>query len=377
MNATGITDAVRADFDTCLADADEGGALELAVGLVTSGVSAEDVLLGLVAPAQVRVGERWESGEWTVAQEHAATHVSRLTVDAVASAAPVGGGSPRHVLVACSDGEWHVLPSHILAEVLRLRGFQVRSLGGSVSPHELLSDVHLNGPDVVALSCTLTFNLPLAHRQIETCRCAGVPVMTGGPGFGPEGTWAYALGADLYAADARDAAEALLHRWPPALCGESSVQAGAVEEYAALVRRRPELLADLAHVLRDVFPGLRERSDIPGGSGSSGGSGPSGSSCHSGNSGPSGREHEEGTDFLGRLLDSLAAAVFVDDARVFTGQLAFAAAYFSARSVEPRCLLAMTDALADRLRGSPRTLGTLSAGRRYLVTREADSRRPE
>ncbi|MBL1117235.1 cobalamin-dependent protein [Streptomyces sp. 110] len=364
MNATGITDAVRADFDVCLADADEGGALELAVGLVTSGVSAEDVLLGLVAPAQVRVGERWESGEWTVAQEHAATHVSRLTVDAVASAAraPVGGGSPRHVLVACGDGEWHVLPSHILAEVLRLRGFQVRSLGGSVSPHELLSDVHQNGPDVVALSCTLTFNLPLAHRQIETCRCAGVPVMTGGPGFGPEGIWAYALGADLYAADARDAAEALLRHWPPVLRGESSVQDGAVEEYAALVRRRPDLLAHLAHVLRDVFPGLRERPDIP-------------NIPYS--SGSSGREHEEGTEFLGRLLDSLAAAVFVGDERVFTGQLAFAAAYFSARSVRPRCLLAMTDALADRLRGSPRTLGTLSAGRRYLVTREADSRRPE
>ncbi|MFD0446044.1 B12-binding domain-containing protein [Streptomyces indonesiensis] len=367
MNATGITDAVRADFDACLADADEGGALELAVGLVTSGVSAEDVLLGLVAPAQVRVGERWESGEWTVAREHSATHVSRLTVDAVASAAhPLPGRPPRHVLVACSDGEWHVLPSHILAEVLRLRGFQVRSLGGSISPPELLSDVHQSGPDIVALSCTLTFNLPLAHRQIETCRCAGVPVMAGGRGFGPEGTWAYALGADLYAADARAAAEALLRRWPPVFCGESSVQADAVEEYAALVRRRPELLAHLAHALRDVFPGLRTRSDGPDGSGGSGGSGsPDGS----------GREHEEGTDFLGRLLDSLAAAVFVDDARVFTGQLAFAAAYLSARSVEPRCLLAMTDALADHLRGSPRALDTLSAGRRCLAARETDSRR--
>ncbi|WPB91244.1 cobalamin B12-binding domain-containing protein [Streptomyces malaysiensis] len=352
MSGTGITDVVRADFDTRLADADEDGALELAVGLVTSGVSAEDVLLGLVAPAQVRVGEKWESGEWTVAREHAATYVSRRAVDAVAAAAraPVGAGSPGHVLVACGDGEWHVLPSHILAEVLRLRGFQVRSLGGSVSPGELLSDVHQNGPDVVALSCTLSSNLPLAHRQIATCRCAGVPVITGGPGFGPQGIWAYTLGADLYAADARGAAEALLRHWPPVLCGESSVQADAVAAYATLVRRRPELLDHLAHALREVFPALW---------------------------GGTGREHEEGADFLGRLLDSLAAAVFVDDERVFTGQLAFAARYLSARSVESRCLLVLTDALADRLHGSPRTLDTLSAGRRSLVAREADCHRPE
>ncbi|AEM80990.1 cobalamin B12-binding domain-containing protein [Streptomyces violaceusniger] len=349
MNGTGITDTARADFDTCLAGADEDGALELATGLVTSGVNAEDVLLGLVAPAQVRVGERWESGEWTVAQEHAATHVSRLTVDAIASTArtvrtPAEAGPPRHVLVACSDGEWHVLPSHILTEVLRLRGFHVRSLGGSVSPHELLSDVHQNGPDVVALSCTLSWNLPLAHRQIETCRCAGVPVMTGGPGFGPDGTWAYALGADLYAADARGAAEALLHPWPPVTCGESSVQAGAVEAYAVLVRQRPELLAHVTHALRDVLPGLRNRS---------------------------GMEHEEAADFLGRLLDSLAAAVFVDDERVFTGHLAFAATYLSARSVDPRCLLTLTDALTARLRGAPRALTTLAAGRRCLIERGA------
>ena len=72
--------------------------------------------------------------------------------------------------------------------MLRLRGFSVRALGGHVSPDELIADVHQNGPDVVAISCTLPWNLPLAHRQIEMCRWAGVPVMTGGTGFGPEGT---------------------------------------------------------------------------------------------------------------------------------------------------------------------------------------------
>lgn len=355
MSGTGITVGVRADFEACLALADEGGALELAIGLVTSGVGAEEVLLRLVAPAQVKVGERWQSGEWTVAQEHAATHVSGQVVDAVASAArrtarsPVGSASHGHVLVACSDGEWHVLPSRILAEVLRLRGFRVRSLGGSVSPYELLSDVHRNAPDVIALSCTVPWNLPLAHRQIVACRAAGVPVMAGGPGFGPDGVWAYALGADRYAADAGGGAEALHHHWPPVLRGESSVAAGAVEAYAMLVRRRPELLRYLVDRTWDAFRDLRGRS---------------------------GTDREESAELLGRLLDSLAAAVFVDDERVLTGQLAFAGAFLAARSVDPRCLLALTDALAHRLRGSPRALDKLAAGRRRLVEQEDDSRHP-
>lgn len=352
MSGTRITEAARAGFDACLAAADEDAAIELAVGLVASGVSAEDVLLRLVAPAQLKVGELWASGEWTVAQEHAATHVSSRTVDEVASAArgtarpPAGSGAQGRVLVACSDGEWHVLPSRILTEVLRLRGFDVRSLGGSVPPDGILSDVHQHGPDVVALSCTLPWNLPLAYRQIEICRWAGVPVIAGGSGFGPAGAWAYALGADLYAADARDAAEALLHRWPPVLRGESSVGADAVEAYAMLVRQRPGLLEYLASALRDVCPGL---------------------------GGSSGTEQEEGTGFLGRLLDSLAAAVFVDDERVFTRHLAFVRTYLAARSADSRCLLAMTDALAGRLNGSPRALDKLSAGRRFLTGQEDGS----
>ncbi|MFF0723347.1 B12-binding domain-containing protein [Streptomyces sp. NPDC004134] len=365
MSEPRITEAARARFDACLADADEDAAVELTVDLVTSGVSAEDVLLRLVAPAQVRVGERWESGEWTVAQEHAATHVSRKAVDGVTSAArgtarlPDGAGSRGHVLVACSDGEWHVLPSQILTEVLRLHGFDVRSLGGSVSPHGMLSDVHQNGPDVVAVSCTLPWNLPLAHRQIEICRSAGVPVITGGAGFGPEGTWAYALGADLYAADARGAVDALTRHWPPVLRGESSVEADAVEAYAMLVRQRPGLLEHLTAALRDAAPGLRGSSGTADGTGSG-----------------SAMEHEESTGFLGRLLDSLAAAVYVDDERVFTRHLAFARTYLTTRSADSRCLIVMADALADRLDESPRALDQLSAGRRFLVEQEDAPRRP-
>ncbi|WP_407560769.1 B12-binding domain-containing protein [Streptomyces sp. 184] len=364
MSDSGITDAARAGFDACLADADEEAAVELATGLVASGVSAEDVLLQLVAPAQVRVGKRWESGEWSVAQEHAATHVSRRTVDGIASAAReiarsrAGAGSRGQVLVACSDGEWHILPADILTEVLRLRGFDVRSLGGSVSPHGILSDVHQNGPDVVAVSCTLPWNLPLAYRQIEICRWAGVPVITGGTGFGPGGTWAYTLGADMYAADARGAAETLLRGWPPVLRGESSVQADAVEAYAMLVRQRPGLLEHLTSALRDVCPNLGGRPGPEHGSGT----------------GTGGTGHEEGTGFLGRLLDSLAAAVFVDDERVFTGHLAFVRTYFSARSADSRWLLVMVDALADRLSESPRALDKLSAARRFLVEGDGSHR---
>lgn len=338
---TGISDEVRAAFDRYLTDADEKAAVALTVRLVEESGSAEQVLLDLVAPAQVAVGARWAAGEWTVAQEHAATHISQRAVAAVAVAArrPVDTAIAGGIVVACSDGEWHTLAARILSEVLRLRGFHVRFLGGHVSPARLISDLHMNGPDVVALSCTLPVRLPLAHRLIEVSRMAGVPVLAGGPGFGPDGTWAYALGADLYAPGARAAADLLRGRWPPPLTGRSSVDVRSAEAYARLVQRRPELLRGVTERLRDRFPAMDD---------------------------PSAPRDETTTENLGYLLDSLAAGVFVDDPRVFTGFLGFLREFLAARSVSPACLDTVLRTLASLLRDSPRAFAHVVVGREWL-----------
>ncbi|MFJ6752685.1 MULTISPECIES: B12-binding domain-containing protein [unclassified Streptomyces] len=350
----GITGDVRAAFDDCLVHADEEGAVALTVRLLQDGVRAEDILLGLVAPAQQRVGTRWASGEWTVAQEHGATHVSERSVATVAAATPEPGpaGTAGAVLVTCSDGEWHTLPARLLAEVLRVRGFHVRFLGGHVPAAQLVSDLHQNAPDVVALSCTLPMRLPLAHGLIQVCRPAGVPVLAGGCGFGPDGTWAYALGADLYAPDAPTADTLLRRQWPPPLTGEPSLDAGSTEAYAHLARHRSALLRHVVQSLHDRFPDLRD---------------------------PTHRQDEATTETLGQLLDSLAAGAFVDDPRVFIDYLSFAAAFLTARATDPARLLAVLDFLAAPLSDSPHLARHLAAGRTWLdthLTRPSAEHRP-
>ena len=80
----------------------------------TPGVPAERVLLDLVAPAQAEVGERWARNEWSVAQEHAATHISERVVAAVAAYAnprpdpAAGSWSPAWTAsgTRCRPGWW-------------------------------------------------------------------------------------------------------------------------------------------------------------------------------------------------------------------------------------------------------------------------------
>ncbi|MFG2120126.1 B12-binding domain-containing protein [Streptomyces sp. NPDC048710] len=332
-------ESVRTAFDGHLARADETAAVALVLDLLAGGVSAEDVLLGLIAPAQAAVGEHWVSNEWSVAQEHAATHVSNRAVSALAAASAVPDHPLGSVVVACPDGEWHTLPAHIVAEVLRLRGFAVRFLGAGVPTAHLISYLHQNGSDLIALSCMLAVRLPRVYRTMEACRLARVPVLVGGAGFGPDGIWARALGADLYARTAADAADLLVEQWPPPLTGEPALDHLADGEYAQLVSRRGDLLRHMVDHLRRCFPPLRRCADD---------------------------RHEAAVEDLGFLVDFLAAGVFVDDPRVFTDFLVFLADVLAPRGIPPAGLDLALQALCEPLSDLPRTLTHVAAGRGRL-----------
>ncbi|MCG5469513.1 cobalamin-dependent protein [Micromonospora sp. LAH09] len=336
MTAVDPTDAYVGYLD-CLADADEYAAIDVAIGLLDAGVPAERVLLDLVAPAQAEVGERWARNEWSVAQEHAATHISEQVVAAVAAHAnprPTGG----RVVVACMDGEWHALPPRLVAEVLRLRGWQVTFLGASVPAAHLVSYLHRYDAHAVALACALPMRLPHAHRMIEACRRSDVPVVVGGRGFGADGRWARRLGV-AWAPNAPAAAELIaderaLRGVPPARLTHL-----ADDEYASLVRRRGELIDSALADLRDRVPAARAYSPT---------------------------QLDATVSDLGHIVDFLAAAVYVDDPSLFTEFVEWLSEILLSRGVPAGAVARPLDHFGVALRDFPRAGRVLALGRAAL-----------
>jgi len=204
-----VTATAFTAYWSALADGDAGRATRLALDELDAGRPVLDVLESLVAAGQSEVGRRWAVNEWNVAQEHRATSVSEEVVAAIAARAPTGAGGAGSALLTCADGEWHALPSRLLAAALRHAGWQVTFLGASVPADHLGPLLHEVGPDVTAISCALPTRLIEARRSIELSRDAGVPVLVGGRGFGADGRWARVLGADAWAPDARSALSVL------------------------------------------------------------------------------------------------------------------------------------------------------------------------
>jgi methanogenic corrinoid protein MtbC1 len=337
--------AVYPAYLGCLADADEYAAVDVAMDLLADGVPAERILLDLVAPAQAEVGERWARNEWSVAQEHAATHISERVVAAVSSSA-----SPRpdrgHVVVACMDGEWHGLPARLVAEVLRLRGWQVTFLGASVPAAHLVGYLQRYDADAVALACALPLRLPYAHRMIETCRRSDVPVLVGGRGFGADGRWARRLGV-AWAPDAPAAAELVADERTLRRVPATDLTHLADDEYGGLLRRRAELIdSALAH-LRDRFPRMADYTPV---------------------------QLDSTVSDLGYILDFLAAAVYVDDGALFTGFVDWLALILTSRGVPVATVEATLDHHRHALRDFPRAGRFLEAGRAVAAAPETSLR---
>ncbi|MGC0418557.1 cobalamin B12-binding domain-containing protein [Embleya sp. AB8] len=312
-----------------LGRADEVEALTLVRNLLAKGVPGEQVLTDLVLPALRVVGERWATGEWTVAREHAASHVTGRVVHLVADATPRPARSATRIVVCCAQGDWHGLASTILAALLRLRGIDTMVLPPGTGAGELARVLPDSGATSVALSCTVSTALPGARAMVEVARRVGVPVLVGGPGFGPDGRWARVVGANGWAADAEQAAGTLTGPdWP------------AVSTPAPRLRHLPDAAHDGVGLLRAplVAAGMAALVPIEG-------------------------ERSDTTmrDGLVTAVDALAVSLFLDDHTLFVDFTRWFAEVLAHRRVPTEALAAAYRAFAARLAHVPRATEALTA----------------
>lgn len=186
-------------------------AARVALDLLDSGVPESAVIGDLLAPAQQEVGDRWQSNELTVADEHLATGVAEVALHALAGTvtAPATAG---FVVVACAEGDWHSIAAHMYAEQLRDRGFAVAFLGASTPADHVASFVARHHPDALAISCNLPLFYAGVTRLADAAHLHGVPVLAGGRSLdgGPER--ALRIGADGWAGDLDESVK-LLTAW--------------------------------------------------------------------------------------------------------------------------------------------------------------------
>jgi MerR family transcriptional regulator, light-induced transcriptional regulator len=151
-------------------------------------MSTPELYQRVIAPAMYEIGELWQRGALTVADEHLATALTNRVLAALRPPPDEVATPDRgRALLAAVEGEQHALGLRMAADLLEDAGFDTVYLGADVPTEALLQAVRTLSPDLVALTATMPTLAPRLEAVAAELRQAhpGLGLLVGGQAASP------------------------------------------------------------------------------------------------------------------------------------------------------------------------------------------------
>lgn len=177
----------------------DGDAMDAAFRRGALELSARELIEEVVAPLLQRVGEAWEAGEVSVAQEHLASGVVMRTLGWILDAYEASEDAPR-IVVATPAGQRHNLGALLAAATAAGCGWRPVYLGGDLPAAEIAEAVRRTGARGVALSLVYPEDDPDVDAELRELRRRlpeGAAMLVGGRSAGAYAATLQEVGARL------------------------------------------------------------------------------------------------------------------------------------------------------------------------------------
>lgn len=164
---------------------DENGTFQILDDAMSSGADADEVYLDLIGPAMTSIGNRWHEGDIDIASEHLASTTAMRVISRLGARIVSRGRSRGTILLASVSDDYHTLPTAMIRDLLRFRGFDVKDLGAN-TPAASVIERATDTYDLIAIGLTVT-NLGNEHvvkaTLSELNKALDVTVVVGGGAF--------------------------------------------------------------------------------------------------------------------------------------------------------------------------------------------------
>jgi methanogenic corrinoid protein MtbC1 len=208
---------LRRDFIRALLAGEADAAERVVRAAMASGLTATQIDIELIAPALFLVGDKWVSGEISVAEEHLASEIVLrvLALQREVERATQSRGRSR-VLLLAPEGERHVIGLQMAADLLYGAGYDTRMLGADVPLTDIRPAAERYAVDVVCFTATMADTAERVDAAIDHLRSArlDVGVVVGGAAatFELGASWGATVCPDL--STAVECVDALVQRAP-------------------------------------------------------------------------------------------------------------------------------------------------------------------
>ncbi len=204
-------------FITALLGAKSAQAIAIAREAVPSHEHLEAFFMNILQPAMYDIGQKWERGEISIAQEHLASSIVGRIMSGLYTTLAKPSVSRGKALVTAAPNEYHELGPWMVSDLLELDGWEITYLGANTPSDEVVTMMHSLKPFLLALSVTMPFNLDRAETIIRAVRAdeglRSTKILVGGISFNTVPDLWRQIGADGHAVNAKDAVSLAKNWW--------------------------------------------------------------------------------------------------------------------------------------------------------------------
>jgi methanogenic corrinoid protein MtbC1 len=122
----------------------------------------------LFTPAMYLIGDLWENNEISVADEHLATGVCDFVLSRLFQISAAETESDKKAMLLCLQGEQHYLGIKMINSLFEENGWQTKYFGASLPLEYALKTALKWKPEVIGLSVSIVYNLPLLKNYVRT-----------------------------------------------------------------------------------------------------------------------------------------------------------------------------------------------------------------
>jgi DNA-binding transcriptional MerR regulator len=157
--------SVRRELAAAIDDFDEPRA-QAAIDRVLATATVDSLLSDVVLPYLHELGDRWERGDASIAEEHFASSLLRGRLLGLARG--WGQGLGAQALLACPPGERHDLALIAFGIALRSRGWGIAFLGADTPIETLVDAAHSLDPALIVLSAVTSERFAPIAAELHT-----------------------------------------------------------------------------------------------------------------------------------------------------------------------------------------------------------------
>ncbi|MFW5790781.1 MAG: cobalamin B12-binding domain-containing protein [Bacillota bacterium] len=171
----------------------------------------------VIKNALYQVGDLWEEGKVSVAEEHMASSITSRILSNIYMSFLDNSIEKGKVVITSIANEFHEIGARIIADSLEFEGWDVKYLGADTPATDLIKLLKKEEPFVLGLSVSMSFNLENIIKVVEKIRripeLEDLKILVGGKIFNENpGLWEK-TGADAFAKNSDEAVQIVEDWW--------------------------------------------------------------------------------------------------------------------------------------------------------------------